>query len=219
MSYQDLSDTDLASACQRGEERGWAELYRRHGPTLARFLRRLLGPAEDLDDVLQQVFVACYTGIGAYRGDAKLTTWLYRVANNVGAQHIRTASRHRRKVQAMVHDQTHSADAAPDAHGAVEARQALLAVDQVLDELKPKLRTVWVMREVEHLSVDEIAAVLGIRRGTIRSRLLAARRQVLDGLSSAGHEAPGGRARFVGVVAIGIGILSAPWADLLGGMR
>ena len=76
-------DQDVVSRCRLGSEAAWAELYATHAPAVARFLRRVLGPDPDLDDVVQRVFVSAFASIRGYRGEGKITTWLFGIARRV----------------------------------------------------------------------------------------------------------------------------------------
>lgn len=173
---------DLVRRCQAGDERAWGELYRAHAPLVARFVGRMVGPSEPLDDLVQAVFVQVFRSIRRFRGDARLTTWLYGIAHRVTAKHIRAESRRRRR------DSRWSADQATRA-GSPEpvmlAREALAVVQRAVLALPEPQRAVWVMRELEGLSTSEVAEALGTRLGTVRSRLFAARQHVLDALAAA----------------------------------
>ena len=85
---------DLVARCQRGDKEALGELYRLYRAEVARNLHRMLGPGRgDLEDVLQEVFIEVFRSIGRFRGDAKLTTWLYRVCVNVALQRLRKRKR------------------------------------------------------------------------------------------------------------------------------
>src|SRR5258706_12302169 len=86
----------LLERCQRGEREALGEFYRLYRPEVTRNLHRVLGPARrgaELEDVLQDVFIEAFRSIGRFRGDAKLTTWLYRVCINVALQRLRQGKR------------------------------------------------------------------------------------------------------------------------------
>lgn len=181
---------DLIARYRAGDEAAWADVYRACAPTIALFLRRLLGPVRDLDDLVQQVFVIALSSAGGYRGDSRMSTWLYGIATHVAAKHQRREFRWRRRREAWS-DWLASADPAPDAVEAAEARALLRIVAGVLDRLDFRHRTVWVLRELEDLSTDQVAVALDIPVGTVRSRLFAARREVLAALRDAGFDSDG----------------------------
>ncbi len=79
----------LVQRCRAGDPAAWTELYRQEGPRVARFLRRLLGPTRDTDDAVQQVFVELFASLARFRGEARLSTWLYSIASNVARKRLR----------------------------------------------------------------------------------------------------------------------------------
>src|SRR5262245_50015376 len=86
--------TRLVERCKAGDREALGELYRRYRPEVTRNLYRMLGPGRgDLEDVLQEVFIEVFRSISRFRGDAKLTTWLYRVCINVALQRLRKRKR------------------------------------------------------------------------------------------------------------------------------
>jgi|GEM_PF-253159 len=175
--------SELVRRCREGDERAWAELYRAHAPLVARFVGRMVGPSGPVDDLVQAVFVEVFRGLHRFRGDARLTTWLYGVAHRVTAKHIRSESRRRKRDGRWSEERPTSAGSAEPA---VLAREALTVVRRAVLALPEPQRAVWVMRELEGLSTAEVAEALRVRLGTVRSRLFAARRAVLEALDAAG---------------------------------
>lgn len=182
------TEAALVARCQAGDNRAWAEVYRELAPTVAAFLRRLNGPRADVDELVQQVFVELFAGIRRFRGDARLSTWLYRVAANVSAKAERASGRHRRRLFAWASALATGPLAEPDASGRVAARSELERVETALIKLNHIHRTVWILSEIEGLSLDEMAGAVGVGVGTVRSRLTKARRLVSAELQR-GHEA------------------------------
>src|SRR3954464_9564106 len=85
---------DLVARCQKGDKDALGELYRLYRAEVARNLHRMLGPGRiDLEDVLQEVFIEVFRSIARFRGDAKVSTWLYRVCVNVALQRLRKRKR------------------------------------------------------------------------------------------------------------------------------
>lgn len=170
----------LVHRCRTGDERAWAELYHQEAPRITRFLRRLLGPERESDDAVQQVFVELFTSLPRFRGDAKLTTWIYRIACNVAGKRLRSERRRLRRMAALFDwidgDGADSSPPRPDRQ--VIARDELRRLASAVDELPVGQRLVWVLREVEDLSTEEVAAALDLSPGTVRSRLHHARKRV-----------------------------------------
>src|SRR5581483_8300751 len=119
----------LVERCQRGEREALGEFYRRYRQDVTRNLHRVLGPGRgDVEDVLQDVFIEAFRSIGRFRGDAKLSTWLYRVCVNVALQRLR-----KRKRLAEVPDEEvpeSSSDETPER--GLDARRRLDAVYRIL---------------------------------------------------------------------------------------
>lgn len=180
-------EAQLIARCADGDEAAWGRLYRIYAPVVLRFLARSTRSEADLDDLVQQVFVNVFSSIGKFRGDARLTSWLYRIAAcTVANSHRSNTRRHRRHDAYRTHTESLSGDSG-DVHSQVAARRTLHALDGVLDELSPKLRVVWVMVELEGLTPDEVSKSLQIRPGTVRSRLHKARSHVSVRLGALEH--------------------------------
>lgn len=179
---------ELVRRCQLGEAGAWQALYREHAPLVARFVMRMVGRDGPVEDLVQQVFVAVMQSIGRFRGDAALTTWLYGVARHVTARHIRTEKRHRARDDRWAREDRIGGADTPSAHGRIAARESLSLLERAVLSLNEAHRVVWVMRELEGLSMDEIGHALDVRVGTVRSRLFNARKHVLEVVEAADGE-------------------------------
>ncbi len=177
-------EQELLERCRKGDRMAWAELYAERAPQVKRFLWRLLGEDNELDELVQQTFVELFRSLPSYREEASLSTWLYRICANLAGKRIRTATRTRRREQAVADAQRvgPAGSSPPDDHA--DARRRLAIIFDLLEELGPHHRMVWMLREVEGLSGADVAEALGIPPGTMRSRLHEARRRVLDGLAA-----------------------------------
>jgi RNA polymerase sigma-70 factor (ECF subfamily) len=153
----------------------FADVYAEHAPTVARWATRLGGPAADVEDITQEVFVIVNRRLGEFRGDARLTTWLFGITAKVAAN-----ERRRRKLRQWWYRLVPSAgdDAATPADGPLEqleSRERRALFYQALDRLSERHRRALVLFELEELSVDEVAAHLELRAGTARVLLHRAR--------------------------------------------
>jgi RNA polymerase sigma-70 factor (ECF subfamily) len=162
-------DPDLIRRWQGGDEDAFADLVRRWQAPVARCLARLVGRADLVPDLCQEVFLRVYLARARYREAGAFATWLYRIALNVGRDALR---RHRRDPRPLT-----EADPPADP-GPVEApceRQELAdAVAAALAELPAALHEVLVLRHYEGLSFEEIARLLGAPASTLKSRFAAA---------------------------------------------
>lgn len=151
-------------------------VYEAHADFVWASLQRLGVRASDLDDVLQEVFVVVHQRLHTFDGSSKLTTWLYGVCLRTASDYRRRAWRRREQVgDDPVEQGPGDAQRTPEDDAASgEGRRRL---ESVLDELDVDKRAVFVMFEVEELSCDEIASIVGVPVGTVYSRLHAARKQ------------------------------------------
>jgi RNA polymerase sigma-70 factor (ECF subfamily) len=147
-------------------------LYQAYGPALLVYLRRLAGRRDLAEDLLQETFVQALRGLNRLDEVASPRAWLFTIARNVGI----SALRRRRPVAAL-------SDDVADAKAAAGADPRLEQMTQAIDKLPDKLRETLELRLRHELSYEEIAAVLSIPVGTVRSRLHHAVRQLRDELA------------------------------------
>lgn len=158
-----------------------AEIFREYAPFVWRGLRRLGIPESDVEDVCQEVFVVVHRKLGDFEGRSSLKTWIYGIC-------ARTASDYRRSGRVRREVVT---DAPPDApqeggqHDAVALRQARATLDKILDQLDDDKRSVFVLYEIEELTMAEVSEALGCPLQTAYSRLHAARKVVEAGVARA----------------------------------
>jgi RNA polymerase sigma-70 factor (ECF subfamily) len=127
-----------------------------------------------LDDTSQEVFVVVQQRLGSFRGEARLTTWLYSICLRVAAAYRRKHSR-RREVQIDEWPETARLELSDPEQG-LSLRERRRVLDAILDELDLEKRGLLVMYEVDEMTSEEIAAILGVPIGTVYSRLHAARK-------------------------------------------
>jgi RNA polymerase sigma-70 factor (ECF subfamily) len=165
---------DLVARCQKGDKDALGEFYRLYRAEVARNLHRMLGPGRgDLEDVLQEVFIEVFRSIPRFRGDARVTTWLYRVCVNVALQRLRKRKRRAEVSSDGVAER--ATDETPERD--LDTRRRLDAVYRLLDELSPKKRVVFILHEIEGREPKEIAGIVGAPVLTVRTRLHYARKE------------------------------------------
>jgi RNA polymerase sigma-70 factor (ECF subfamily) len=166
--------TALVERCRLGDKESLGEFYRTYRHDVARNLHRVLGPGRaDIDDVLQEVFIEVFRSIARFRGDSKISTWLYRVCVNVALQRLRKRKR-LAEVQTAEGPELRD-DATPQR--SLEARERMAVVYRILDELAPKKRVVFILHEIEGREPKEIAGIVGAPVLTVRTRLHYARKE------------------------------------------
>ena len=161
-------------------------LYREQRSRVLGTVRSVLGPTDELEDVVQLVFIEVHRSLARFEGRAKLSTWVYRIAVNVSLQHIRRKKRRRWLMLGATGDEGErlSSGARPELR--LEDRELLEHVYAAADRLSEKKRIVWVLHELQGLSPAEVSEVLEIPMNTVRSRLLAARKEIKSRLERDG---------------------------------
>jgi RNA polymerase sigma-70 factor (ECF subfamily) len=157
-------DGGVLEAARNGSRAALAELYRAHGDAVYTLAYRITGTREEAEDVLQDIFIGLPRALRSYDERGQFGSWLRRVTVRTSVMRLRAASR--RREQPL--DEVESVARSSDAPGNVVERMALMTA---LDRLSPGLRTVFMLREVEGYSHDEIGALLGISAGTSATRL------------------------------------------------
>lgn len=178
-----LADDELLLAWRAGDHAALGRVYVTYSEAVRGFLARIYGGRmDDIDDVLQQVFLTAHNSIAQFRGDARLRTWLFGIAVRVAARYRR--SRARRTQASEKWTELAPTWAAPPDNN---ARQQLLALANALVDLDDDLRIAFVMCAIEQVPGREAAAVLGIREGTLAKRVHTAREHLRSEL---GRTAP-----------------------------
>ena len=181
-------DLDLVHQAARGDGRAFHELVDRHGPRLYRMALALCGNAADAEDVLQEAFTGAYRGMGRFEARSSVKTWLSRILVTQAAL-WRRRGRNRRGVlslTALSGPESEGEDLPVPAPGAGPQAQVDYRIDlrAALQTLSPDHREVVTLREIDGLSYEEIARVLGVPRGTVESRLHRARAELRERLKA-----------------------------------
>lgn len=187
---QEIDDAALAQRVLAGDAAAFELVMRRHNQRLYRVARAMLRDSADAEDALQDAYIAAFQSMGHFRGEASLATWLSRVVVNQCLGRMRRQAR-RDNIVPMVsmggaEEQEHAAMPADDSDTPEKAlvRSELRAVlERKLDELPEAFRTVFVLRCVEELSVEETAQCLNIPEATVRSRHFRARSMLRESLA------------------------------------
>jgi RNA polymerase sigma-70 factor (ECF subfamily) len=188
-SYPELPEADLVGFAQAGDRDAFRAIMQRCNQRLFRVARGLMRDEADAEDLLQEAYVRAFAAIASFRGEAGIATWLTRIVLNEGHDRLR-ARRATVELDEVEPAQASGqvlqfpgSDAAdPEAHAARAQIRRLIQV--ALDELPESFRLVFILREVEELSIEETAAHLGIRPQTVKTRLHRARRRLRGALDS-----------------------------------
>jgi len=176
-----LSDEDLMAEAAEGSERAFSELVGRYRSRVLNLVSRLLNDREASDDISQEVFVRVYLHRKNYRRGAKFSTWLFTIAANLAKNEIRRRKRRRNwtsldELQEQLHDSSlQLMDPRGNREAEVDSAQIQGIVGTAITTLPERYRLALVLRDVDGLAYEEIAQVLGIPGGTVRSRINRAR--------------------------------------------
>jgi RNA polymerase sigma-70 factor (ECF subfamily) len=196
-SLATADEAELIERCRADDRAAHDELYHRFRRQVAGNLYRVLGDRNDLEDLVQEVFVIAFRGLSRFRGDARLSTWLYRICVNVALGRIRTRKRRPSAIGVADLDAA-SADPSlierpetPDR--SLERRRDQERVYRALEHLAPKKRIVLYLHEIEGLDLKQIAYLVDSNPVTVRTRLFYARREFYRAIAgdAAGAAAPG----------------------------
>ena len=189
-------DHVLVAGLCAGQEGAYETLIFRFEQPVYSIVNRLLDDPADAADVVQEVFLKVFRNIGSFRGDSSLKTWIYRIAVNEARNQRRWFGRHRAKEMVMESSSSDSrgaqdwlADPGRSPYQVTLDHEVESLLETALKRVNPHFRAAVVLREIEGLSYDEIAAVLEISLGTVKSRILrgrdALRRELVEMLAPA----------------------------------
>ena len=186
----DAPDAELASRAAAGNPAAFELIMRRHNRTLFRTARAILRDDSEAEDALQEAYLQAYGALGTFRGDAKLSTWLARIVANQSLQRLRKRER-RAQILPLQQPGTGEAeleetpdvktDKGPEAAAAQSEMRRLL--ESQIDTLPDAYRTVFMLRAVEEMSVEETAEILGMPPATVRTRFFRARSLLREALA------------------------------------
>lgn len=190
MNSNAADERQLLQRYQQGDQRAAEAIFRLYHPMVHGLATRMLGPGGEIEDAVQEAFIRAFRGLKTFRGESSLKTWLYRVATNVCLTYAERSKR--QQVVERLDD--------PLGEEGSETRGSLIAssdrlpeeellgqeldskIQAALDHLSPEFRAVLVLRDVEGLSYEEVAATTGANLGTVKSRLARARAQAMKWL-------------------------------------
>jgi RNA polymerase sigma-70 factor (ECF subfamily) len=183
---QDGSEARFIERLRARDEHAFNQLVRQYERRVYGLLLRLIGRADEAEDLAQEVFVQVFKAIGAFRGEAKLSTWIFRIAVNLSKNRSKYLARRRADSQDAIGADEISLDGAGDRSlGAMAQPDELLSgieleaiVERAIAALDPEFREVLVLRDLEDLSYEEIAEITGLADGTVKSRIHRARREL-----------------------------------------
>ena len=188
-----MNETDnqiSIDALKNGDREAFAQLVDQTSGHIYRVAQQILGNEQDAEDVLQEAYIKAYRSLPDFEGRSSLTTWLYRIAVNDALMALR-----KRKPQVFSMDEGNSNEDEAESEsmeildwccmpeGELLSSESRLFLDQAVQRLPANLRVVFVMRDLEGLSIQDTAQALGISENNVKTRLLRARLKLRQELS------------------------------------
>ncbi len=188
-SVPEQDELHLITASKKGDQDAFAQLVQQHQRRVFNLVFRMLQQYEEANEVTQETFLAAWQGLPSFRGDARFSTWLYRIAYNCALKQLEQRKRDK-ALQVVVQaeqivasiGQEQCVDAALETH----ARQAM--VQEQLSQLPAKYRIVLILRHLQEMTYEEMAQILTMPIGTIKTHLFRARNLLKERLEMFGVE-------------------------------
>jgi RNA polymerase sigma-70 factor, ECF subfamily len=167
-------DPQLVARCLGGEDSAWEELLRAHNRKIYNLCYRFTGRPSEAEDLTQEVFIKVFQTLTTYNAaQGAFSTWLNRVARNHLVDHYRRT--HKERLTSSIEDETGGLEDKPSSEeqpmARVESRERHEILQAALNHLSPDMREAVVLRDFQDLDYDEIAEVLGVPEGTVKSRI------------------------------------------------
>lgn len=181
----DVSDAQLLERVKKGDGKAMEQLLSRHEPRVYRFGLRMCGNEDDARDVLQETLLAAFKNLASFRGDSQVSTWLYQIARSFCIKHRRRREGEPSQHESMEASEVRSlASETSESDARAHARQVGQVIEAAMNTLQADHREALVLRDVEGLSAEEAAEVVGIEVGALKSRLHRARMALKQNLAA-----------------------------------
>ena len=205
LDYAAMADVDLARCCADGDAEAVRHLVTANNQRLFRAAWSILGNRAEAEDVLQSCYAKALGAIGGFEGRSSLTTWLTRIAINEALGRKRVQRRRRKHLEAegvqvleIYREQLAKGSHAPSPEAETAREQLRSILERAIAELPENFRTVFVLHEIEGVSIEEAAQALEIPSGTVKTRLMRARHKLQQALAPEVRTALNGTFPFAG---------------------
>lgn len=177
-----MSDKEIVNGILSGEKQLYEILLRRNNQLLYRVIRGYIGKEDDVEDIMQETYILAYQKIHQFRGDAAFSTWLIRIGINESLKHLRKQKKTMDKPFEKDITDTIAGHNRMNPEAVTINFETGQAIDKAIDQLPPKYRSVFVMYEVEGLSMSEVSQALDITISNVKVRLHRAKNLLKDTL-------------------------------------
>lgn len=175
-SYIVTEEYELVKASLNGDKKAFGEIVSRYQKMVARTVKGMLGDSVFAEDIGQEVFINLFYSLPEFRGDAKLSTYIQKIAVNLTLNEIKRRKRFFLMFSHKANNEMHEIEIAD--HSSEERNEASELVNKALSEMDPKFRIIITMRMLQGYSTKETAEILGLPLGTVLSRLSRAQEQL-----------------------------------------
>ena len=181
-------DQELVERAQRGDKRAFGLLVEKYQRKLGRLLSRMIRDPAEVEDVVQEAFIKAYRALPNFRGDSAFYTWLYRIGINTAKNYLVSMGRRPRVTAEIELEDAENFEDGDDLRTIATPETELMSkqvaqnVNETVSALPEELRTAITLREIEGLSYEEIATLMGCPIGTVRSRIFRARETIAEKL-------------------------------------
>lgn len=183
-SLMEADEAQLVSASQHGDQDAFALLVQRHQRRVFNLAFRMLQQYEEACEVAQEAFLAAWQGLPTFRGEARFSTWLYRIAYNCSLKQLELRKRDRALQANVEAEQSLTGYEQEPVDARLEARARQSFVREQLAQLPTKYRVVLILRHLQDMSYEEMAELLKIPIGTIKTHLFRARNLLKERLEA-----------------------------------
>jgi RNA polymerase sigma-70 factor, ECF subfamily len=188
-STVEQDDLLLVAASKNGDQEAFAQLVQRYQRLVFNLVYRMLQQYDEATEITQDTFLAAWQGLPSFRGDARFPTWLYRIAYNCSLKQLELRKRDRALQVALEAEKTlENADDEQRENAELDARDRQLLVQEHLSHLPAKYRIVLILRHLQDMTYEEMAEILTMPIGTIKTHLFRARNLLKESLLSLKRE-------------------------------
>ena len=184
-SAVEQDDILLVAASKNGDQEAFAQLVQRYQRLVFNLVYRMLQQYEEATEITQETFLAAWQGLPSFRGDARFPTWLYRIAYNCSLKQLELRKRDRALQVALEENKTlENANDEQRENAELDAREHQILIQEHLSHLPAKYRIVLILRHLQDMTYEEMAEILTMPIGTIKTHLFRARNLLKERLQS-----------------------------------